>query len=153
MALFTFQLALHQMWANNFTTRLTSWNQLREQAQLLPVEQALELINAWWFNVPWKPYYLHWDDQEIWPDPWQILSDNIYCDLARGLGILYTITLLDRADLTSATLVLTEQGDNLVLVENLKYILNWDRDTIVNTNQEVKIKQQLTQQAVKQQYL
>ena len=140
-------------WPVNFSARLESWNQLRDSCQNLPIESALAAINDWWFNVPWKPYYLHWDDRELWPDPWQILSDNIYCDLARGLGILYTITLLDRADLTSATLVLTEQGDNLVLVDNLKYILNWDRDTIVNTNQEVKIKRQLEQQAVKQQYL
>ena len=126
---------------------------MRDSCSNLPVETALITINDWWYNVPWKPYYLHWDDQQDWPDPWQLLSDNIYCDLARGLGILYTISLLDRADLTSATLVLTEQGDNLVLVAKEKYILNWDRDTIVNTNQEVKIKKQLTQQAVKQQYL
>jgi hypothetical protein len=33
-----------------------------------------------------------------WPDPWQLLSDDVYCEVARGLGILYTITLLDRAD-------------------------------------------------------
>ena len=140
-------------WPQHFSSRLESWNSLRDSCSNLPVETALATINDWWFNVPWKPYYLHWDDQELWPDPWQLLSDNIYCDLARGLGILYTISLLDRADLTSATLVLTEQGDNLVLVAKEKYILNWDRDTIVNTNQEVKIKKQLTQQAVKQQYL
>ena len=140
-------------WPLNFSSRLESWNALRDSCQHIPVEQALATINSWWFNVPWKPYYLHWDDQATWPDPWQLLSDNIYCDLARGLGILYTITLLDRADLTSATLVLTETGDNLVLVAKEKYILNWDRDTIVNTNQEVKIKKQLTQQAVKKQYL
>ena len=140
-------------WPVNFSSRLESWNQLRDSCQTLPIESALSAINTWWFDVPWKPYYLHWDDQTFWPDPWQLLSDNWYCDLARGLGILYTITLLDRADLTSATLVLTETGDNLVLVDNLKYILNWDRDTIVNTNQEVKIKRQLAQQAVKQQYL
>ena len=140
-------------WPLTFSSRLESWNNLRDACQTLPVDQALTTINNWWFNVPWKPYYLHWDDQQDWPDPWQLLSDNIYCDLARGLGILYTISLLDRADLTSATLVLTETGDNLVLVAKEKYILNWDRDTIVNTNQEVKIKKQLTQQAVKQQYL
>ncbi len=140
-------------WPQHFSSRLESWNALRDSCQNLPIEIALSTINDWWFNVPWKPYYLHWDDQQDWPDPWQLLSDNIYCDLARGLGILYTISLLDRADLTSATLVLTETGDNLVLVAKEKYILNWDRDTIVNTNQEVKIKKQLTQQAVKQQYL
>lgn len=140
-------------WPQHFSSRLESWNVLRDSCQNLPLETALTTINEWWFNVPWKPYYLHWDDQQDWPDPWQLLSDNIYCDLARGLGILYTISLLDRADLTSATLVLTDQGDNLVLVAKEKYILNWDRDTVVNTNQEVKIKKQLTQQAVKQQYL
>jgi hypothetical protein len=141
------------MWPATFALRLESWNQLREQCQSLPVKQALETINSWWFDVPWRPYYLHWDDQPNWPDPWQLLSDNHYCDLARALGILYTITLLDRADLGDATLVLTDSGDNLVQVAKSKYILNWDRDTIVNTNQETTIKKQLTQSAVKQQYL
>jgi hypothetical protein len=111
------------------------------------------VINSWWYNCPWKPYYLHWDDQPSWPDPWQLLSDNHYCDLARGLGILYTITLLDRADLGDAQLVLTDTGDNLVLVAKSKYILNWDQDTVVNTIQAVNIKKQLTQKQVKQQYL
>jgi hypothetical protein len=141
------------MWPVNFASRLESWNSLRDRAQTLPVEQALKDINAWWFDVPWRPYYLHWEDQPNWPDPWQLLSDNHYCDLARALGILYTITLLDRADLGDATLILTESGNNLVLVAKSKYILNWDRDTIVNTIQATNIKKQLTQSAVKQQYL
>jgi hypothetical protein len=141
------------MWPVNFAARLESWNQLRDSCQTLPLEQALKAINSWWFDVPWRPYYLHWDDQPNWPDPWQLLNDNHYCDLARALGILYTITLLDRADLGDANLVLTESGDNLVQVAKSKYILNWDKDTIVNTIQAVNIKKQLTQSAVKQQYL
>jgi hypothetical protein len=141
------------MWPVNFAARLESWNQLRDSCQTLPLEQALKAINSWWFDVPWRPYYLHWDDQPNWPDPWQLLNDNHYCDLARALGILYTITLLDRADLGDATLVLTESGDNLVQVAKSKYILNWDRDTIVNTIQATNIKKQLTQSTVKQQYL
>jgi hypothetical protein len=141
------------MWPSNFSDRLEAWNQLRQQVHSLPTIETLQYINQWWYNCPWKPYYLHWDDRSNWPDPWQLLSDNHYCDLARGLGILYTITLLDRADLGDATLILTDQGDNLVLVEKSKYILNWDQDTVVNTNQETNIKKQLTQSAVKQQYL
>jgi hypothetical protein len=141
------------MWPADFAGRLESWNHLRDQVRNLSAEKTLEIINSWWFNVPWRPYYLHWDDQLNWPDPWQLLSDNHYCDLARALGILYTITLLDRADLGDATLVLTQEGDNLVQVVKSKYILNWDKDTIVNTNQETTIKKQLTQSAVKQQYL
>ena len=141
------------MWANTFEQRLAAWASLRDQVQSLDTASALTQINTWWYNAPWRPYYLHWDDRPNWPDPWQLLSDNHYCDLARALGTLYTITLLDRADLGDATLVLTETGDNLVLVSKSKYILNWDKDNIVNTNQAISIKKQLTLSTVKQQYL
>jgi hypothetical protein len=122
--------------------------QLREQAQNLPLELALTTINRWWFNSPWRPYYLHWDDQNSWPDPWQLLSDNIYCEVARGLGILYTITLLDRADLAPASLILTQDGDNLVQVSHKKYILNWQADSVVNTIRVTGIKQQFQQEQI-----
>lgn len=140
------------MWPVTFADRLTAWADLRSQAQSLPLEPALTAINTWWSNSPWQPYYLHWDDQPTWPDPWQLLSDNVYCDLAKALGILYTISLLDRADMADAELVSAEDGGNLVLVAKRKYILNWNAETIVNTNQEVKIIRQLTQHQIKQQY-
>ena len=140
------------MWPTTFAERLDSWNLLRSQCQNIPIELALTTVNQWWFNAPWRAYHLHWDDQQDWPDPWELLSDNIYCDLARGLGILYTITLLDRKDITDATLVLTKNGHNLVLVAKEKYILNWDRDTVVNTNQEDEIVKQVHQHFVRQQY-
>ena len=133
------------IWPVTFATRLESWNLLREQCQNLPVQSALENINAWWFRAPWRPYYLHWDDQKTWPDPWQLLSDDIYCELARGLGILYTITLLDRADLAPAELILTQDDVNLVRVAKEKYILNWSADKVVNTIQAVTIKRQYQQ--------
>jgi len=133
------------MWPQTFGERLDSWNRLRESCQNLPIETALVAINYWWFNCPWKPYYLHWDDQPNWPDPWQLLNDNVYCEVARGLGILYTITLLERADMAPADLILTEDGTNLVLVAKEKYILNWEPDSVVNTNQEIKIKRQYQQ--------
>ena len=137
------------MWPKDFADRLTAWSALRAEAQSMNCQEALEKINAWWFQIPWKPYYLHWDDQPIWPDPWQLLSDNVYCDLARALGILYTISMLGRADMADAELVLTKDGDNLVQVGQGKYILNWSPDSVVNTFQEVKIVRQLKQQQIK----
>jgi hypothetical protein len=139
------------MWPHTFPERLTAWAQLRTQAASLPPDRALEAINAWWFQSPWRPYHLHWDDIETWPDPWQLLDDNIYCGLARGLGIMYTITMLDRLDLQDA--VLTESGgDNLVLVDKSKYILNWDADTVVNTNPEISLsRRHVSQDKIKQQ--
>ena len=137
------------MWHQTFAARLESWTALRTIAQDQDLETALAAINAWWSNSPWKAYYLHWDDYAHWPDPWQLLSDNIYCDVAKALGILYTISLLDRADMADATLVLTEDHRNLVLVSKTKYILNWNSNSVVNTNQAVKIRRQFEQHQIK----
>jgi hypothetical protein len=136
------------IWPATFSARLDSWNLLREQCKNLSPKLALTEINQWWFRAPWRPYYLHWDDQAIWPDPWQLLSDDIYCELARGLGILYTITLLDRAELAPADLILTQDDVNLVRVGKEKYILNWEADTVVNTNLEFTIQRQYQQQQI-----
>ena len=121
------------MWPRTFAERLESWAQLRTQASTTDAETALEAINSWWFQTPWRAYHLHWDDQAVWPDPWQLLSDDLYCPLARGLGILYTITMLDRPDLQDAVLAEVD-SDNLVLVAKEKYILNWDSTAVVNIN-------------------
>jgi len=139
------------MWPRTFAERLASWNQLRNQAATADLETALRQINSWWFQTPWRAYHLHWDDRDSWPDPWQLLSDDIYCPLARALGIMYTITLLDREDLQDAVLV-EVASDNLVLVHKKKYILNWDTDTILNINPTgSKIQHSIAQQQLKQQ--
>jgi hypothetical protein len=139
------------MWPHTFQLRLDAWADLRHQLQNQPAHTALAQINSWWFRCPWRPYHLHWDDQDTWPDPWELLSDNIYCDLARGLGILYTITLLDRADLQYSVLAESDQG-NLVLVQDKKYILNWDSQQVLNINPgQIKAQHSVTQQQLKQQ--
>jgi len=140
------------MWYQDFSDRLGDWSDLRTSVQNLPLEQALQTINEWWFNSPWQSYYLHWDDLPSWPDPWQLLSDNVFCEVARGLGILYTLSMIDHPEIASADLVLTDDGYNLVLVNKEIYILNWNKDTIVNTHQVGKVKKRLTQEQVKKQY-
>lgn len=123
---------------------------MRHACKHQPLEQALLEINQWWFLVPWVPYYLHWDDLPDWPDPWQLINDNIYCDVARGLGIMYTIAMLDRPDITDLCFVNTE-NHNLVLVHKEKYILNWDSNTILNKNfKSIKVHRSIDQAVILQ---
>ena len=138
------------MWSQNFSERLESWTQLRQQCHQLDSEPALIKINQWWFQTPWTAYHLHWDDQADWPDPWQLLSDDQYCPVARGLGIMYTIAMLDREDLQDARMI-EYQSDNLVLVNQEKYILNWDPDQVLNISLgRSKPRWQVSQEQVKQ---
>jgi len=139
------------MWPKTFVERLESWAQLRTQASTADAETALGAINSWWFQTPWRAYHLHWDDRLLWPDPWQLLSDDLYCPLARGLGILYTITMLDRPDLQDAVLAEVD-SDNLVLVNKKKYILNWDPEQMLNiTLGHFKTHHSITQEQIQQQ--
>jgi hypothetical protein len=117
----------------DFQTRLAAWSQLRHRCLDLPVEQCLSTVNSWWLSYPWIAYTLHWGDRHKWPDPWQLLEESRLCNLARGLGILYTIAMLERSDIQQVQLVETDR-DNLVLVQEKKYILNWALDSIVNIN-------------------
>ena len=138
------------MWPRDFSERLESWAQLRQQCRQLDSEPALTKINQWWFQAPWSAYHLHWDDQSEWPDPWQLLSDDQYCPVARGLGIMYTISMLDREDMQDAQMI-EYQSDNLVLVSQEKYILNWDPDQVVNISLgKSKPRRQVSQEQIKQ---
>jgi hypothetical protein len=138
------------MWPSTFDARLASWACLRNQTVDLPVQETLTAINQWWFRSPWSAYHLHWDDREDWPDPWQLLSDNIYCPVARGLGIMYTIAMLDREDLQDACMI-EYQSDNLVLVAQEKYILNWDPDQVLNISLgKAKPRRRVSQEQIKQ---
>lgn len=139
------------MWPQTFADRLQSWNRLRAQCATQDCDRTIELIDTWWRATPWCAYHLHWDDRATWPDPWQLLDDNIFCDLARGLGMLYTLTLLNRSDIQDS--ILTDCcGDNLVLVGGGKYIMNWSGSGSVNINPDSRnLKRLVTQQELKQQ--
>lgn len=117
---------------NESDDRLLAWNQLRENNKNNSLEQALLNINNWWQLLPINTHYLHWDDIERWPDPWDLIADGIFCDLAKSLGIVYTIHLLERSDIIQVDFAETDQGDNLVLVNQGKYILNWAPNELLN---------------------
>jgi hypothetical protein len=63
---------------------------------------------------------------------------------------MYTIAMLDREDLQDAQMI-EYQSDNLVLVSQEKYILNWDPDQVVNISLgKSKPKRQVSQEQIKQ---
>jgi hypothetical protein len=63
---------------------------------------------------------------------------------------MYTIAMLDREDLQDAHMI-EYQSDNLVLVSQEKYILNWDPDQVVNISLgKSKPRQRVSQEQIKQ---
>ena len=138
------------MWHQRYEDRLASWCQLREKNQHNDLETALLAINDWWQAAPLSNHYLHWDDRRNWPDPWDLLADNIYCSVAKALGIVYTIHLIERPDILDMQLAQSQDGnDNLVLINQGKYILNWAWGEMLNISSEhINIKRVLEAQVV-----
>jgi hypothetical protein len=138
------------MWYKTFEQRLASWQALRASSETLALPEALTAINEWWQETPWSAFYLHWDDIDRWPNPWELLEDNVYCDLTRGLGILYTLSMMDRGDIADASLILTNDDYNVVTVSDSCYVLNYN-ESILNTKQ-LQIHRRLSSEQVKQKY-
>ena len=120
---------------STYEARLQDWFQLRKSVINLPIDKQCITIDEWWQRAPLVTHHLHPLDMENWPDPWELLSENTYCEVARALGMCYTLLLLDISDV-EMVLSTNNIGEDvvLVLVDNAKYILNYWPNTVVNNN-------------------
>ena len=119
------------MWPPTYQERLADWVRLRQAAAALEQPEQLMLINDWWFRAPIVNHLLLWQNARSWPTPWHLLNNNGYCELARALGIVYTIMLVE--NYTDLKIIQTKE-DNLVQVDRGKYILNWAPSEMLNTH-------------------
>jgi len=117
----------------DFYSRLRAWTSLRETLKDQNIETQCIEIDRFWQQSPMSNHYLHPADIKTWPDPWQLIDDNIYCPYARALGMIYTLSLLgiQDIDLVSAT-DYNSVDVVLVLVDSAKYVLNYWPNTVVN---------------------
>jgi hypothetical protein len=120
---------------SSYEARLQDWFQLRQSVTSLPIEQQCITIDEWWQHAPLVTHHLHPQDIDNWPDPWELLSENTYCEVARALGMCYTLLLLDITDV-EIVLATNNIGEDvvLVLVDNAKYILNYWPNTVISNN-------------------
>lgn len=124
------------MWKLSTSDRLERWKRFRDDINQLDFEQALEKTADLWGIAPFTPYYLDWDDTESWPDPWTLIAENYYCDLAKALGIVYTLYLTQHKDHSISIKVMRHPVDkaqyNLVWIDEGKYVLNLEHHEVVN---------------------
>lgn len=115
--------------------RLRDWKDLRLLIRGQSLDRACVEVDRWWQQAPLINHYLHCADVESWPDPWTLLSENIYCTLTRAIGMCYTLLMSDIHDvhLVTATDLQCEEH-NLVIVGRDKYILNFWPNSVLSTH-------------------
>lgn len=123
------------LFQTSYDNRLQGWYDLRTQVKELTLQSQCIEIDKWWQKAPLVGHHLHTLDTDNWPDPWELLAENTYCDVARALGMCYTLLLLGISDIELVE-ARNDQGEDvvLVLVDRAKYILNYWPDTVLSNN-------------------
>ena len=131
------------MWQNfwnlRVNDRLTQWKEFRHQLDRLPLESAVVELNNMWSTAPIINYNLDPSDPKTWPDPWTLLAENYWCDVAKSLGIAYTIYFSSHKLTPMEIRVYYDYKDKtkhcVAWLDHGKYILNYWPYEIVNTKQ------------------
>lgn len=119
----------------NYETRLQDWYDLRQSLQNADTATKCVEIDKWWQSAPLVSHYLHPQEVSVWPGPWDLLNDNEYCYLARGLGMIYTLLLLGIDDIDFC-IAIDDNSEEvaIVTVDRAKYVLNYWPDSVLNNN-------------------
>lgn len=123
-------------WNLRISDRLDQWKDFRCHLSKLPLDRALAECNSLWSTAPFVNYYLSSDSPQDWPNPWTLLAENYYCDVAKALGIIYTINFTSHKSIPIEFKVFYDLEDktryNLAYFDQGKYILNYWPHEIVN---------------------
>lgn len=105
----------------------------------MSLDEAVKATTHLWSYAPFVGYYLDPATPNEWPNPWQLLDENYYCDLAKALGMLYTISLTSHGKNIDLQLQVVHDMNNnyshLVLIDQGKYVINYWHDEVVNKAQ------------------
>jgi hypothetical protein len=115
--------------------RILSWREWRNSLENLSKQDAVQSVAETWARVPTVLHYLSPDQINEWPNPWQLITDNVYCDLSIALGIYYSLALIESPKIDDLTLQIYKGPNgwiNLSSIDQGKYVLNYNHGRVVN---------------------
>lgn len=115
--------------------RILAWREFRKSLNNWPND--LNSVAEAWKLAPQIGHYLTFDKIEDWPDAWQLMSENMFCDVGLALGMFYTLYYSsyphkNSLQMQGIRLQKNHQDINLVICEGGKYVLNYHYGSVVN---------------------
>jgi len=119
----------------NYEARLKSWYDLRKSLEDSDIKTSCLAIDNWWQKAPLVNHHLHPNDIDNWLGPWDLLVENNYCQISRGLGMVYTLQLVGIKDIDFC-LAIDDNNEEcaLVMVDSAKYICNYYPNTVISNS-------------------
>lgn len=124
------------MWNLSAEDRLAEWRDFRKEMGALPFDEAVKQTVHKWSYAPFVGHYLDRQSPNDWPSPWELVADGKFDDLAKALGMLYTLALsthgtdhtFSLAQMTCSSCI---EVYNVVIIDDGKYVLNYVFDEII----------------------
>lgn len=81
------------MFNRKYEDRLVIWRDMRDSLEISadPIQDAINFYN----NAPEVTMSVDPYTPSNWPDPWELLEENTYCEFGKLLGICYSLQLTD----------------------------------------------------------
>lgn len=119
------------------TERLNEWRRIRSEIE--NSNDPYQLVADVWSRAPFVNPYLDPKNPSEWPDPWRLILDDRFDDLAIPLGMLYTLKLTQRFMETLCEIHISVSPNNAVqrfiLVVDNKHVLNYEPRTVITMEQ------------------
>jgi hypothetical protein len=114
--------------------RLTEWKRIRNQLEVR--DNPFLIVADLWSRAPLVNLYLDPKNPAEWPDPWHLVLDDRFDDLAIPLGMLYTIKLTERFMDTVCEIHMSmsqkETNPRFFLVVDNKHVLNYEPRVVLD---------------------
>jgi len=121
------------MFDKKYEERLISWAKFRDDLE--ESEDPFRAVQEYYNRAPLVSIYTDPWDETVWPDPWQMIEENKYCDFGIVLGMCYSLQLTERFNQSLFEIhiyVDQEKSDMLyLLIVDDKHVLGYDRGAVV----------------------
>lgn len=115
---------------SDYETRLKDWHNLKKSVADKDLRNKSILIDNWWQKAPLVTHYLHTKDLNNWPNPWELLVENTYCEVARALGMCYTLYMIGEVNVKMVEATDHLGNDVILVIVNEEYVLNYWPNTV-----------------------
>ena len=124
------------MFDMNVQDRLRAWFDFRNKLENddTPFQSTLELYN----KAPITSFRIDPYTPDTYPDPWELLDENLYDDFGYILGIGYTLRLTDRFSQEPIKITITQDNKrscNYYLLHIQDKVIGFDREKIIDENE------------------
>ena len=131
-------------WNNMYPhERIIFWRDFRREIddRNLTCIELLKETAAFWASLPRGSRSLDYYSPSTWPDPWEILTYELFCENTVSLLMFYTLALLDTFHNNIDICLIDDYcGEFIVPIVDKTYVLNVVPTDIIDVrNEKVKI--------------